>query len=346
MRLSKLFAIAIAIALVAAAAAHGQNLEKKKITVAVGGKSLLYYLPLTIAERKGYFKSEGLDVEIVDFPGGAKALQAMVGGSADIVSGAYEHTINMQAKGQPIVAIALQGRYNGIVFGVAKAKAAQFKSLADLKGMKVGVTAPGSSTHMAVQNLAVRAGLKPDDFSAILVGASAGAVAAVKRGNVDAISNLDPVITKLETDGDILVITDTRTAKGMKEVYGGAYHAGCIYAPADWVKKNPNTTQAVVNAMVRAVVWLRSASVDDVIATVPKDYYGADLALYRGSLLKNKEGYSPDGRFSMEGAQNVYKVLNQFVPEVQKAKIELAQTFDNSFADRALKKYGGAATKK
>src|SRR6476661_290949 len=229
--------IALAAALLAVAFAQAQTIEKKKITLAVGGKSLLYYLPLTIAERKGYFKSEGLDVEIVDFPGGAKALQAMVGGSADIVSGAYEHTINMHAKGQPIVGLALQGRYNGIVLGIAKSKAAQYKSPADLKGMKVGVTAPGSSTHMAVENLAVRAGLKPDDFSAILVGASAGAVAAVKRGTVDAISNLDPVITKLETDGDIVVVADTRTPKGMKEVYGGAYHAACIYAPVEWVKR-------------------------------------------------------------------------------------------------------------
>ena len=57
--------------------------------------------------------------------------------------------------------------------------------------------------------------------------------------------------------------------KGMKEVYGGAYHAGCIYAPADWVRKNPNTAQAVVNAMVRAVLWLQKARTDEVIATVP-----------------------------------------------------------------------------
>jgi NitT/TauT family transport system substrate-binding protein len=342
MRILRLFAILLA--LCAATAASAQSLEKKRITLAVGGKNLLYYLPLTIAERKGYFKAEGLDVEIVDFPGGAKALQAMVGGSADVVSGAYEHTINMHAKGQPIVAIALQGRYNGIVFAVSKAKAAQYKSSQDIKGLKVGVTAPGSSTHMAVQNLAAKAGLKPDDFAAIGVGASAGAVAAMKRGGIDAISNLDPVITKLESDGDIVVMVDTRTAKGMKEVYGGAYHAGCIYAPVEWIKRNPNTTQAVVNAMVRAVVWLRSASVDDVIATVPREYYGPDLALYRGSLLKNKEGFSPDGRFSMEGAQNVHRVLQQFVPEVQKAKIDLAATFDNSFADRALIRY--AAGKK
>src|SRR5688572_1779009 len=182
MRVWKIFVIVSL--LCAAGAAGAQQLEKKTITLAVGGKNLLYYLPLTIAERKGYFKAEGLDVEIVDFPGGAKALQAMVGGSADVVSGAYEHTINMHARGQPIVAIVLQGRYNGIVLGVHKSKAAEYKSAKDLKGMKVGVTAPGSSTHMAVQNLAVRAGLKPDDFAAIGVGASAGAVAAMKHGNL------------------------------------------------------------------------------------------------------------------------------------------------------------------
>ncbi|HWI13153.1 MAG TPA: ABC transporter substrate-binding protein, partial [Burkholderiales bacterium] len=297
-----------------------------------------YYLPLTIAERKGYFKEEGLDAQIVDFPGGAKALQAMVGGSADVVSGAYEHTINMQAKGQPIVAIALQGRYNGIVIGLTKAKAASYKSPHDLKGYKFGVTAPGSSTHMAVQNLLVKNGLKPDDVAAIGVGAGAGAVAAMKKGELDGVSNLDPVITKLEADGDIRVIVDTRTAKGMKELYGGDYHAGCIYAPVDWVKKNPRTAQAVVNAIVRADLWLHTAKPDDVVAAVPAEYY-SDVALYKAALQKNQEGFSPDGRFSMAGAQNVYNVLHAFEPEVQKAKIDLAKTFDNSFVDQALKKY-------
>ena len=98
-RLDSLLAFALAAFLVAAPAG-AQGLEKTKITIGVGGKPLIYYLPLTIAERKGYFKQEGLDVEIPDFPGGAKALQALLGGSVDIVSGAYEHTISQQAKGQ------------------------------------------------------------------------------------------------------------------------------------------------------------------------------------------------------------------------------------------------------
>ena len=323
----------------ASSGAMAQTLEKSRITLAVGGKSLFYYLPLTIAERRGYFKDEGLNVEIVDFPGGAKALQAMVGGSADVVSGAYEHTINMQAKGISIVGIALEGRYSGIVLGVHKNKLAQYKSPQNLKGWKIGVTAPGSSTNMMVSNLLAKEGLRPDAVSIIGVGATAGAVAAMRKGEIDAISNLDPVIARLEAGGDVVAVVDTRTAKGMKEVYGGAYHAGCIYAPADWIKKNPNTAQAVVNAMVRAVLWLQKARPDEVLANVPAEYYGDDPTMYKVALLKNMEGYSPDGLFSAQGAQNVFKVLNSFEPTVQAAKIDLAKTYDNSFAQKALKKY-------
>ena len=235
-----------------------QTLEKPKLTIAVGGKPLFYYLPLTIAERNGYFKAEGLDVEILDFPGGARALQALLGGSVDIVSGAYEHTITQQAKGQFIEALVMQGKYSGIVLGMSKAKAAAYKGPADLKGMKIGVTAPGSSTNMFVNILLAKADLPPDAVAIIGVGATSGAIAIVKRGEIDAISNLDPVIAMLESDGTIVPVVDTRTAKGMQEVYGGAYAAGSVYAPVDFAKKYPNTAQAVVNAMMRALRFIQT----------------------------------------------------------------------------------------
>ena len=110
-----------------------QALEKPKVTLAVGGKNLLYYLPLTIAESLGYFKAEGLEVTIADFAGGSRALQAMIGGSADVVSGAFEHTINMQVKGQRLRAFALQGRAPQIVLGINPKTMPNFKTVADLK---------------------------------------------------------------------------------------------------------------------------------------------------------------------------------------------------------------------
>ncbi len=129
--------------LAAPAFVRAQALEKPKTTIAVGGKNLLYYLPLTIAEQRGYFKAEGLDVTIVDFAGGARALQAVVGGSADVVSGAFEHTVNMQFKGQRMRAFALQGRAPQIVLGVNPKTMPNYKTVADLKGKKIGVTRAG-----------------------------------------------------------------------------------------------------------------------------------------------------------------------------------------------------------
>jgi len=132
-------AAAALLAFTLALGALAQAPEKKKITIAVGGKSLFYYLPLTVAARKGYFKDEGLEVEIPDFAGGAKALQALVGGSADMVSGAYEHTINMAAKKQPIKAVVLQAKFSSIVLLLPKDKAAKYKGPQELKGLKMQV---------------------------------------------------------------------------------------------------------------------------------------------------------------------------------------------------------------
>ncbi|HNJ46525.1 MAG TPA: ABC transporter substrate-binding protein, partial [Ottowia sp.] len=202
--LKTLLAAPAAVALPRLAFAQGKP-EKSKLTIAVGGKNLFYYLPLTIAEQLGYFKDEGLQVEIPDFAGGAKALQALVGGSADVVSGAYEHTINMQAKNQPIMSFVLQGRAPQIVLAVSTRNMPGYKSIADLKGKKIGVTAPGSSTAMMASYVLAKAGLKASDVSFIGVGASSGAISAVKSGQVDAIANLDPVITMLQRDNLIKV---------------------------------------------------------------------------------------------------------------------------------------------
>jgi NitT/TauT family transport system substrate-binding protein len=316
-----------------------QTPEKKKITIAVGGKSLFYYLPLTIAERNGYFKEEGLDVEIPDFAGGAKALQALVGGSADMVSGAFEHTINMQAKKQPIKAVVLQASFSSITLLLPKDKAAKYKSAKDLKGLKIGVTAPGSSTNMFVNNLLAKEGLKPSDVSIVGVGAGAGAVAAMEKGDIDAMSNLDPVTSQLEASGKFVAVADSRTEKGMQEIYGGDYLASCIYATDDFIRKNPNTTQAVVNAMVKALRFIAKATPEQIMAVVPESYMSGNRSLYKAALLKNMIGYSLDGQMSLKAATNVYKVLKQFEPSVIAAgnSINLAATFDNSFAVKAAK---------
>ncbi|MFL5457226.1 MAG: ABC transporter substrate-binding protein [Myxococcales bacterium] len=323
----------------AASAAPAAKPEQSKVVIAVGGRSLFYYLPLTLADRLGYFKDEGLEVEIPDFPGGAKALQAMMGGSADVVSGAFEHVVNMHAKGIDVQEFVLQGRYSGMVLGLSKEKASAYKSPKDLRGLKIGVTAPGSSTNFLVNSILARDGLAPDSVSIIGVGTSSGAVAAMHQKQIDGLSNLDPVISRLEKNGDLVAIIDTRTAAGMKDVYGGAYAAGCLYARSEFLRKNPNTAAALASAMVRALLWLGKASDDQVVATVPPEYYGNEREIYKIALQRNREGFSPDGRNSMEAAQHVYKVLEAFEPAVKGAKIDLSKTFDNHYVEAALKRH-------
>src|SRR4030095_15674056 len=174
---------------------------------------------------------EGLEVTISDFAGGSQALRAVVGGSADVVSGAFEHTVNMQVKGQRLRAFVLQGRAPQIVLGVNPKTMPNFKTVADLKGKKIGVTAPGSSTNIMVNFLLAKAGLKPSDVSIIGVGASQGAVAAMRAGQIDAIGNLDPVITLLQRSGDLKIVSDTRIVAEAEKVFGGPMPAGFLYAP-------------------------------------------------------------------------------------------------------------------
>ena len=334
-----LHSAAAAAALALPTLARSQALEKTKVTLAVGGKNLLYYLPLTIAEQRGYFKAEGLDVTIVDFAGGARALQAVVGGSADVVSGAFEHTVNMQFKGQPMRAFVLQGRAPQIVLGVNPKTMPDFKTVADLKGKKIGVTAPGSSTNVMVNFILAKAGLKPTDVAIIGVGASQGAVAAMRTGQIDAISNLDPVITLLQRSGDLKIVSDTRIVAESEKVFGGPMPAGCLYTPQGFIDKNPNTTQALTNAMVRASKWIQSAGASDIISNVPEAFLLGDRAVYIDAFLAAKGALSADGMIPEKGSDTAFRALASIDAEIAKAKLDLGAVYTNEFAKKANAKY-------
>lgn len=315
------------------------KLEKARVSIAVGGKAAFYYLPLTIAEQLGYFKAEGLDVEISDFAGGSRALQALLGGSADIVSGAYEHTINMQSRNQFIESIVLMGRAPQIALGVSTKSMPTYRSVSDLRGKKIGVSAPGSSTNMVASMVLSRAGLKASDVSFVGVGTSAGALTALRSGQIDAMSNTDPVMTMLEQKGDVKIISDTRTLKGTLEVFGGPMPAACFYTHAEFVQKNPNTCQALANAIVHALKWLQTAGPSDIIKTVPENYLLDDRALYLASFNKVREAISLDGIMPEEGARTALRALASFEPSVKPEKIALAKTYTNDFARRAKEKF-------
>jgi NitT/TauT family transport system substrate-binding protein len=331
-------AFALLVALSATALPAVAQTEKSAVTIAVSGPpAQVYFLPIVLAERFGYFTEAGVNVTLQHFNAGSKALESVIGGSADIVAGAYENTMRMQSKAQNMQSLVLFGRYPQNVLGIAKSQIANYKSPQDLKGKTVGITGPGSATQTFLDLILANAGLKPDDVTTVTVGAGAVAVAAMRRqSELFAISNLDLAITELTLSGDIVVVVDSRTEEGSRAVYGGDYASGSLYAPVSFAQKNPKAAQAVVNAIVRTLKWLTTARPEDIMAKVPAEFYQQNPAVYRQALQNNLPSFSPDGLMPKQGPENVYKAMVRFDPAIAKAKIDIAATYTNSFAEQAL----------
>src|SRR5215510_10174079 len=326
---------AMALAALAIGKTEAQGPEKKDVRLGVGGAPALYYLPLALTERLGYFKEQGLNVEINDFKGGSQSLTALIGGSADVVTGDYEHTLRMQAKGQDIVAVIELGRYPGISLAVKKDRADKIKSFADLKGTKIGVTAPGSSTNMIVWYLMAKAGLKPDDASFVGVGTTASAVAAIQKGEIDGLSNVDPAISKLQSTGDVVVLAETRTTAGTGEVLGGPMSAAVLYLKREFAAKNPATVQALVNAFYKTLKWLDKATPGEIAEKVPQEYWLGDKELYIAAVKNNLQVYSRDGIVSAQSRQRSLDFLKKFDKEMAAATVDPATTWDGRFVAKA-----------
>jgi NitT/TauT family transport system substrate-binding protein len=318
------------------------QVEKKSIVIAVGGtENQIDKLPYAIALNKGYFKQEGLEVKSIAFGSGTKGLQALIGGGADATQGAYEHTIRMQLKGINLTCLGTFSRYPGNVLMIPKSKAGIIKNISDLKGKKIGVSAPGAASNNFVAQLLQREGVNWKDASYVGVGIGSSAVASIRNtSELDALVNLDPAVTELTRNGDAIILADSRNEKGTKAAFNGDYLAGCVYVKTEFLKQNPGVAQAITNALVRSMQWLKTASIDEIIASLPNDYYKSNESIYREALSKNMSAFTWDGIITAQAAQNVLDSLATMEPEFKNIKINLKITYDNSLTELALKKYG------
>ena len=312
-----------------------------KVTIAIGGAGCLCYLPTVLAERLGEYKQAGLEVELINFKGGSQALTAVIGGSADVVSGYYDHCVNLAARNQQLTAFVVYDRYPGLVLGVSPRHASGISSVKDLAGKKVGVSAPGSSTDFFLKYLLAKSGVDPNAVAVIGIGVDATAVAAMERGTVDAAVMLDPAATLLKGKFPTLeILIDVRTQVDTLAVFGGEYPGGALYARGDWIARHEKETQALTNAILATLKWIHSHTPEEIMAKMLEDMVGPDKALYLAALKNTIPMYSTTGRMDPKGAEAVLNVFSQSSPEVAKAKIDLAKTYTNRFVEQAAQKLG------
>jgi NitT/TauT family transport system substrate-binding protein len=304
-----------------------------KVVIAIGGQAQLVYLPVTLAAQLGYYHDEGLEVELHDFPGGSKALEALMGGSADVVSGFFDHTVQMAAEGKELRSFVAMLRYPGLALIVSPAASKKIESVKDLEGLNVGVSAPGSSTHMLLNHLLIKSQLKPSDVSAIGIGMAGGAVMAMESGKVDAAIMAEPGISQLRArKGELKVLAHTQSLTGVRDVYGvSSYPAAVLYSHAEWVEKHQILAQRLARAIRRTLAWIQAHSAEDIAGRMPANLRGEDVKLYTQAISNSKDMFSPDGVLDEEAAQAVVRVLGETLESVRTAKPDVKKCYTNQF---------------
>src|SRR6266508_3901533 len=175
-------------------AKSGAEAPLPKVTIMVGGIDKVIYLLAKLTEQLGYFKAEGIDVSLLTEPAGVTAENSLISGDVQGVVGFYDHTIDLQTKGKCIQSVVQLADVPGEAEVVATGKAAQIRSPQDFKGLRLGITSPGSSTDFLTQALATRNGVPTKDITRVKAGAGPTFIAALAHGGIDAGMTTDPTI--------------------------------------------------------------------------------------------------------------------------------------------------------
>ncbi len=275
--------------------------------------------PSYFASWLGFYKEEGVDVEISQVAGASKILEAVVGGSADVGGGVYEQTLQMAAEGKSIVAfVSLLKSPNFAIIG-----SPGIHNLSDLRGKMVGVSSVGSPSQFYLTYLLKNARVNPSDVSTASVGMGATAMAALDHGQVDAAVLFGSAITAyLARKPNAAILADTRTPEGMRAAFNvDNYPASCLLARREWLDANPEAAKKMAKAVVRSLAWLRSHSAEEILAKVPSP---GDPASEIAAIRLAQPMYSTDGRINKEGAEAVRTII-----DLKSSKIDVLSTFVN-----------------
>jgi NitT/TauT family transport system substrate-binding protein len=314
---------------------------KQPVKLMVGGLDKQIYLPAKLAEQLGYYKEQGLDVQLSDEPAGVEAANQLLAGKVDGVVGFYDHTVDLQGSGKQAQSVVQLLKLPGEAELCHNDVAGQIQSPADWTGRKLGVTGLGSSTYFLTQYLAVKNGVPTSKITPVAVKAGPTFVAAMQQKAIDCGMTTEPTITAVQEKGLGKPLIDMRTEAGTKAALGGVYPASALYMRNDFVAKNPKTVQKLANALVKTLHWIQSHSADEITAKMPPAYYqGVGKAQYAKALEAQKAIYSPDGIMPAGGPETVLKVLNAFDPAVKGKKIDLSKTYTTEFAKQANAQLG------
>lgn len=310
-----------------------------KVRIGVGGINKVIYLPAKLTEQLGYFAAEGLDVELSDEQNGVNQENEMLAGHLDGVVGFMDHAYTLQLKGKCVQSVVQFANTPLEKVMLSSKEAATVKTMADLKGKKVGFTSKGSSTNALINSLMGRAGVLEKDFTGVAAGAGSTFIAAIENGGINAGMTTPPTSTLLLDKGTATTLVDLSTVPGTMAALGGLYPASSLYMPCEWVRAHPRESQKLANAFVKTLRFIAAHSAEEIAAKMPADYAGGSPKIYINAIKETKEGFTTDGVIDETGARNVIEVLAAGNEEVarSKASIDVTKGYTTEFVKKVPK---------
>ena len=244
------------------------------------------FLPARIAADRGAFKAQGLDVEVTDFGGGAKLQQAMVSGAIDMTVSAGTD-LAFTAKGSPDMAVAAMG--SRPTLGIVVAFDSPLKTVADLKGKKVGVTTVGSLTEWLMKRLIAQKGWAKDAVTLVPVGSNLQNQAALlTTGQIDGVVAPPAFGVQLE------LAKKARILLGHFDI-GKDFLGEAIYASNALIHDNPEAVRRFLKAWFQNIAWMRTHKAETIELVRKYTHYAPEVESKEYDLVMPI--FSADGKF-------------------------------------------------
>ena len=300
-------------------------------------------IPLFLAEKKGFFAKAGLATDMVRFDSGAKMVAPLGAGQLDAGAGATSAGLyNALQQGIAIKIVAdkatntLAYPYKGVLVRKALIDGGQFKSLADMKGRKVGVTAPGAADNSVVNQALKKSGLTMKDIERVYLGFSQQVV-ALSNGGIDVAFGAEPDMTNAVRQKIAVVFTPNASFYPVQT-------SAVVLFSGDFIAKHRDVAQKFATAYLQAVRFYDDAlkdgkiadpGADEVIAALMEMTKSTDASLFREM---SASWCNPDGKIDVPSLQTDLDYFKQL--EGVSPAATVAQALDQSFVEAAVKQLG------
>ena len=297
----------------AATSAPGEANSTAKTVIRLGYVPVLIYAPLFVAQERGYFANEGLDVQLTPLQGGSDSVVQLAAGNFDAaVGGAGAGLFNAAARGVKFTIVAPMHSEKPPLttpLVISAKRANEIKSVADLKGKKVAINATGAATEYWLAEALKQAGLTFDDIQLTSV-AFRDVPAALDNGSLDASMLGEPLATINKQKGVVSVLSDD---------FINGFTATYLYMGAPLLNDKPEAARGFMRAYLRATRDLQGTYMNDELAQIIEKYTQVPAAVTKEAALPQ---YDPNGAIPV----NDLNTLQTYF--LQRGELEYQQPLD------------------